>query len=103
VNEIFEKISYQQLEQLFSSTRLAILATVLNAGILAAAFLLFPDGHIAHQLFLAFIIAGMVAGAAASLSAIFSVAAAFLFLILVPLGVRHTTVSYSNYRCLCAC
>ena len=70
------------------ATRFAISSSLVGMGWGAAAFLLFPDGHIVHKVFLAFIIAGMAAGAVTTLSTVFSVAAAFLLLMLIPLGVR---------------
>ena len=57
------------------------------SGILwgAASLLLFPDESMLHQLLLAFVIAGMSAGAVTTLSAIYGLAVAFLVLSLVPL------------------
>ncbi len=60
---------------------------VVLSGILwgAASLLLFPDESMLHQLLLAFVIAGMSAGAVTTLSAIYGLAVAFLVLSLVPL------------------
>ena len=57
------------------------------AGWGIATIILFPEGHFAHQAFLAFIVAGLAAGATTSLAAIFSVAVIFLTLVLIPLGI----------------
>lgn len=60
---------------------------VVLSGILwgAASLFLFPDESMLHQLLLAFVIAGMSAGAVTTLSAIYGLAVAFLVLSLVPL------------------
>lgn len=54
----------------------------------AAAIFLFPEGDIAHQVFLAFVLAGMTAGAVTTLSSIWLVVLAFLLLSLIPLALR---------------
>jgi diguanylate cyclase (GGDEF)-like protein len=60
---------------------------VVLSGILwgSASLFLFPDESMLHQLLLAFVIAGMSAGAVTTLSAIYGLAVAFLSLSLAPL------------------
>jgi PAS domain S-box-containing protein len=53
-----------------------------------AAFLLFPEASLANQVFLAFVVAGMSAGAVTSLSFMLFPIRVFLFLSLVPLMFR---------------
>jgi len=57
----------------------------------AAAVLLFPTGETDHQVFLAFILAGMTAGAAATLASRLPVFFAFALPVLLPLGLRFFT------------
>ena len=54
----------------------------------AASIWLFPAYNITHQVFIAFVIAGMCAGAVTTLSANYSVISSFLILSLVPLIVQ---------------
>jgi len=68
--------------------RFAIGSSVASVGWGLAAIMLFPEDQIAHQVFLAFIVAGMAAGAVTTLSAVFAIAAVFLTLMLFPLGLR---------------
>ena len=63
-----------------------------------ASFFLFPEDNVAHQVFIAFVIAGMTAGASSSLSARYETAIAFivpaiLFLI-IKLMIVGSTISY---------
>lgn len=69
--------------------------TVLTIGTIAsgvtwggASVLLFPEQSLVHQVFLAFVIAGMSAGAVTTLSAIGGLATGFLLLNLAPLVVQ---------------
>lgn len=61
-----------------------------GSGILwgAAAFLLFPPADLLHQMFLVFVLAGMGAGAATTLSAMWIAALAYLVPALLPLIVN---------------
>ena len=54
----------------------------------AASLIMFPEHSMPHQLFLVFIVGGMCAGAATSLSAIRTMAISFLLLALTPLIVH---------------
>ena len=58
----------------------------------ATAIWLFPEDDIAHQVLLAFILAGMSAGAVATLSSLFSSLVAFIILALLPIIIRFLTV-----------
>lgn len=53
-----------------------------------AVFLLFPEGHFAHQLFVIVVVAGMGAGAVTTLSSMLTAALMFLVPALLPLMVR---------------
>lgn len=63
---------------------------VLLAGMVwgSAGFLLFPDAHPQHQIFLVFMLAGLTAGGVASFSADLFSAIAFSVSTILPLGVR---------------
>jgi len=63
-----------------------------SAGVMwgSAALLLFPEGSIVHQVFLAFIIGGMCAGAVTTLSSLPIPIFSFLFVALTPLIVRFS-------------
>jgi PAS domain S-box-containing protein len=68
----------------------AFTAGTLVAGLIwgSAAILLFVPDSLSHQVFLAFVFAGMSAGAVSSLSVYRPAVAAFLLLVLLPLAVR---------------
>jgi diguanylate cyclase (GGDEF)-like protein len=74
----------------------ALIATVLS-GLLwgAASLVLFPGDDIAHQVFLAFVVAGMSAGAVTTLSAYTTAALAFMSLALLPLVLRFSLLGSS--------
>ncbi len=67
--------------------RIALALGVVSSGVLwgAASVFLFPHDSMLHQLLLAFVIAGMGAGAVTTLSAIYGFCVAFLLLSLAPL------------------
>src|SRR5688572_15748196 len=54
----------------------------------SAAFFLFPEGHVGHQVFLAFVPGGMVAGSASTLTPVLPAFLVFATLVLVPTMVR---------------
>ena len=54
----------------------------------SAAWLLYPSMNVAHQVFVAFILGGMVAGSVATLAPVFPAFLAFSVLTLVPAAVR---------------
>ena len=56
----------------------------------SAAFLLFPPMEVAHQVFVAFMLGGMVAGSVTTLAPIFPAFVSFAVLTLVPVIVRFT-------------
>ncbi len=58
----------------------------------ATSFVLFPIGAIAHQVFLAFVLAGMAAGAISVLAPRIEVCLAFLLPELIPLAIRYLTL-----------
>ncbi len=58
----------------------------------AAGIFLFPEGSTAHQAFLAFVLAGMVAGAVGIWSSVFPVFVAFALPALVPILIRFLLV-----------
>jgi len=55
-----------------------------------AAVVLFPPMHVAHQVFVAFILGGMVAGSVTTLAPVFPAFVAFAVLALVPTAIRFT-------------
>jgi signal transduction histidine kinase len=65
----------------------------------AAAVVLFPPAHEAHQMFIAFVLGGMVAGSVSTLAPMFSAFAAFAALALVPMMLRfsleHQLIHYA--------
>ena len=77
------------------------LATSITSGALwgSVAIWLFPENNIAHQVFPAFVLAGMCAGAVTTLSAKMSSSIAFITLAMVPLIVRflleETDIAYA--------
>jgi len=78
-----------------SERALKLFATgVLGSGAVwgSTSLLLFPAHSMVHQVFLAFVIAGMSAGAVATLSAVYRLSAAFLLLNLLPLIARFLYV-----------
>ncbi|MCK4709279.1 MAG: hypothetical protein KAU21_11730, partial [Gammaproteobacteria bacterium] len=65
----------------------ALFSSIVSGGLWGAASLwLFPANDIAHQVFLAFVIAGMCAGAITTLSSILKASVSFVILCLVPLA-----------------
>ncbi len=56
----------------------------------AAAVVLFPPMHVAHQVFVAFMLGGMVAGSMTTLAPIFPAFVVFSVLTLVPAAIRFT-------------
>jgi hypothetical protein len=70
--------------------RLYAIAGAAASGILwgSAAWLLFPPMNIAHQVFVAFILGGMVAGSVTTLAPVFPAFLAYAVLTLVPAAVR---------------
>lgn len=54
----------------------------------SASLLLFPTESIVHQVFLAFLLGGMAAGAVAALSSVFSVFLSFCVLVILPLAIQ---------------
>ena len=70
--------------------RLYTIAGAAASGVVwgSAAWLLFPPMNIAHQVFVAFILGGMVAGSVATLAPVFPAFLAFAVLTLVPAVVR---------------
>jgi len=70
--------------------RLYAIAGAAASGVVwgSAAWLLFPPMNIAHQVFVAFILGGMVAGSVATLAPVFPAFLAFAVLTLVPAAVR---------------
>ena len=72
---------------------LALIAALTSGAIWGStAIFLFPLHSLPHQLFLAFVIAGMSAGAVSTLSAVFGMVAGFLSLLLLPLIIRFASV-----------
>ena len=65
----------------------------------SAALLLFPSGHVPHQLFVAFLLGGMVAGSVATLAPIFPAFVAFALPAMAPVAVRfaleHEIIHYA--------
>jgi signal transduction histidine kinase/CheY-like chemotaxis protein len=55
----------------------------------AAAWVLYPPEAPSHQMFLAFVLGGMVAGSVSVLTPVFEVFVVFAVAVLVPLGVRY--------------
>ena len=72
--------------------RLYAIAGAAASGIVwgSAAWLLFPPMNIAHQVFVAFLLGGMVAGSVTTLAPVFPAFLAYAVLTLVPAAVRFT-------------
>ena len=72
--------------------RLYAIAGAAASGIVwgSAAWLLFPPMNVAHQVFVAFLLGGMVAGSVTTLAPVFPAFLAFAVLTLVPAAVRFT-------------
>ncbi len=70
------------------------------SGILwgATAIVLFPSGSAAHQVFIAFILGGMVAGAVGVFSPIFPYFLVFSIPALVPIAIRFIAISDETHR-----
>lgn len=81
--------------------RLYAIAGAAASGIVwgSAAWLLYPPMNVAHQVFVAFILGGMVAGSVATLAPVFPAFLAYAVLTLVPAAVRfplqQETVHYA--------
>ena len=71
--------------------RLYAIAGAAASGILwgSAAWLLFPPMNVAHQVFVAFILGGMVAGSVTTLAPVFPAFLAYAVLTLVPVAIRY--------------
>ena len=64
----------------------------------SAAWLLYPENSVVHQVFLAFVLGGMVAGAVSLLTPVFPIFALFALFSLVPAAVRFLwTGDYMHY------
>jgi hypothetical protein len=72
--------------------RLYAIAGAAASGIVwgSAAWLLYPPINVAHQVFVAFILGGMVAGSVTTLAPVFPAFLAYALLTLVPAAVRFT-------------
>jgi hypothetical protein len=70
--------------------RLFAIAGAAASGIIwgSAAWLLFPSMNVAHQVFVAFILGGMVAGSVTTLAPVFPAFLAYAVLTLAPVAVR---------------
>lgn len=70
--------------------RLYAIAGAAASGIVwgSAAWLLFPPMHVAHQVFVAFMLGGMVAGSVATLAPVFPAFLVYALLTLVPVAIR---------------
>lgn len=87
-------VAFQRVE--FEFTQVARWRAVAIAGAAAsglvwgsAAFLLFPPANAAHQVFVAFMIGGMVAGSMTTLTPVYPAFALFALFSLVPASVRY--------------
>ena len=71
--------------------RLYTIAGAAASGIVwgSAAWLLFPPMNVAHQVFVAFILGGMVAGSVTTLAPVFPAFLAYAVLTLVPVAIRY--------------
>ena len=71
--------------------RLYAIAGAAASGILwgSAAWLLFPPMNVAHQVFVAFVLGGMVAGSVTTLAPVFPAFLAYAVLTLVPAAIRY--------------
>lgn len=83
--------AYQRASQPNADNKHWLLPFTIGAGFAGFAWglggaALFPDGHVLHQSFLLLLIGGIAAGAAPYLSAVLTVYACFLLLILVPVA-----------------
>ena len=70
--------------------RLYAIAGAAASGIVwgSAAWLLFPQMNVAHQVFVAFVLGGMVAGSVTTLAPVFPAFLAYAVLTLVPVAIR---------------
>ncbi len=83
----------EDVQQQSNWYHLALLSALVSGAVWGStAVFLFPTHSLPHQLFLAFVIAGMSAGAVTTLSSVFSMAAGFLSLLLLPLIIRFVSV-----------
>lgn len=81
--------AHQRIENVRLWSNLFLVGATLTAAMWgSAAIFLFPTDDVPHQVFLAFVLAGMSAGAATSLSFLQTPIAVFLALTLLPLAAR---------------
>ncbi|HPQ24828.1 MAG TPA: EAL domain-containing protein [Gammaproteobacteria bacterium] len=98
----FRWLTYRQFTAADDASRsapswrsLATIGTLLSGALWGStAFLLFPADSMVHQVFLAFVIAGISAGAVTTLSAIYGLAAGFLLLTLGPMMWRFLAADH---------
>jgi PAS domain-containing protein len=77
--------------------------TLAGVGWGASALLLFPDSSPAHQVFLAFVLGGVTAGAASTLAARFDAYLAFAVPTLAPLVFRLFTLGHEQAFAMATC
>jgi diguanylate cyclase (GGDEF)-like protein len=90
---LFQQFKRQQQEHLVESIwAQRAIVTSLASGVTwgAGGFLLFPEHNVVHQVFLAFVISGLCAGAITTLSAIILAARGFVILAALPLIIQFS-------------
>lgn len=84
--------------------RACFLAGAIAAGLVwgSTALLLYPHGAVLHEVFLAFVLGGMVAGAVTLLTPVFHVFVLFALLLLSPITIRYFLVGDAVHYAMAA-
>ncbi len=100
----FKTLGTEQAVPVIWGHLLLIISIASGATWGAVSIWLFPENNITHQVFAAFVLAGMCAGAVTTLSPILSTIYTFLLLVMLPLIARFILVETSiNYAMAAMC